>query len=179
MQDKSLPQLDDLYKEIILEHYRNPCGRVPLKRVDYKAEGMNPLCGDEVKLGLQIKNEKIERVHLEAHGCSISVASSSMLAQMLEGKTLEEAKKISNYLKDIMHGKTNNHVIARSISDEAISDRNKIASPSARNDNVGIDIGDLEALEGVKKFPVRIKCALLPWTTLEEALVGHEHVEIS
>ena len=155
MQDKSLPQLDDLYKEIILEHYRNPCGRVPLKRVDYKAEGMNPLCGDEVKLGLQIKNGKIERVYLEAHGCSISVASSSMLAQILEGKTLEEAKKISNHLKDMMH--------------------NKIKEKNGNK----IDLGDLESLEGVRKFPVRIKCALLPWTTLEEALVGHEHVEIS
>ena len=155
MQNKSLPQLDDLYREIILEHYRKPHGKIPLERIDYHAEGMNPLCGDEVKLRLQIKNEKIERVHLEAHGCSISVASSSMLADILEGKTIDEAKKISNHLKDIMH--------------------NKIKEKNGSK----IDIGDLEALEGVKKFPVRIKCALLPWTTLEEALVGHEHVEIS
>ena len=152
MQDRSLPQLDDLYKEIVLEHYRSPHGRVPLEKVDYHAEGFNPLCGDEVHLDLQINHGKIEKVHIEGHGCSISTASGSMLAQILEGKTLDEAKNISQHLKNLMQGNTNGK---------------------------NIDIGDLEALEGVKKFPVRIKCALLPWTTLEEALIGHEHVEIS
>ena len=183
MQDRSLPQLDDLYKEIILEHYRSPHGRIPLTKVDYHAEGMNPLCGDEVKLGVKLKDGKIERVHIEGHGCSISIASSSMLAQILEGKTLDEAKSISWHLKNIMHNKTN--VIARSDSDEAIPidltqrDRDCFAPNGARNDKLKFDIGDLEALEGVKKFPVRIKCALLPWTTFEEAILGHEHVEIS
>ncbi|MBI3589969.1 MAG: SUF system NifU family Fe-S cluster assembly protein [Candidatus Melainabacteria bacterium] len=155
MQNKTLPQLDDLYKEIILEHYRNPHGREPLSKVNYQAEGMNPLCGDEVKLTLQLDSEndkKIEKVHIEGHGCSISVASGSMLADILKGKTIAEAKEISKYLKEIMHDKIN---------------------------DTEIDIGDLEALCGVKKFPVRIKCALLPWTTFEEALLGHEHVEIS
>ena len=152
MQSQALPQLDELYKDIILEHYRKPHGREPLDKVDYHAEGMNPLCGDEVKLGLQLKGGKIDKVHIEGHGCSISTASGSILAEMLKGKTLDEAKKISKHLKDIMHDKT---------------------------DKEKVDIGDLEALEGVKKFPVRIKCALLPWTTFEEALVGHEHIEIS
>ena len=151
-QSQALPQLDELYKEIILEHYRKPYGREPLDRVDYHAEGMNPLCGDEVKLGLQLKDKKIDKIHIEGHGCSISVASGSILAEMLKGKTFDEAKEISKCLKDIMHDKSNNEKI---------------------------DIGDLEALEGVKKFPVRIKCALLPWTTFEEALVGHDHIEIS
>ena len=151
-QSQALPQLDELYKEIILEHYRKPYGREPLDKIDYHAEGMNPLCGDEVKLGLQLKDGKIDKVHIEGHGCSISTASGSILAEMLKGKTLDQAKEISKYLKDIMHDKTNKEKI---------------------------DIGDLEALEGVKKFPVRIKCALLPWTTFEEALAGHEHVEIS
>ncbi len=151
-QSQTLPQLDELYKEIILEHYRKPCGREPLDKVDFHAEGMNPLCGDEVRLGLQLKNNKIDKVHIEGHGCSISVASGSILADMLKGKTLEEAKEVSKHLKDIMHDKSC---------------------------DLKIDIGDLEALEGVKKFPVRIKCALLPWTTFEEALIGHDHVEIS
>lgn len=152
MKNQALPQLDELYKEIILEHYRTPHGRIPLERVDYRAEGMNPLCGDEVKLSLQLQNEKIDKIHIEGHGCSISVASGSMLADILCGKTINEARIISTYLKDIMHDRTST---------------NKI------------EIGDLEALCGVKKFPVRIKCALLPWTTLEEALLGHNHVEIS
>ncbi|MBI1858665.1 MAG: SUF system NifU family Fe-S cluster assembly protein [Candidatus Melainabacteria bacterium] len=152
MQNQELPKLDELYKEIILEHYREPCGKVPLEHVDYEAEGMNPLCGDEVKLSLQLKDKTIEKIHIEGHGCSISVASGSMLASILKGKSINEAKQLSLFLKDMMHGKV---------------DKNEK------------DIGDLEALEGVKKFPVRIKCALLPWTTFEEALAGHEHVEIS
>src|SRR3989338_5561401 len=146
LMDKSIPKLDELYKEIILDHYRHPHGRVPLEKVDYHAEGMNPLCGDEVKLGLQLKDGKIEKVHIEGHGCSISVASGSMLAQILKGKDIQNAKQISQALKDMMHDKVN----------------------GAKD-----DIGDLEALEGVKRFPVRIKCALLPWTTFEEAIIGH------
>lgn len=155
MQNQALPQLDELYKEIILEHYRAPHGREPVEKVDFFASGMNPLCGDEIKLSLMLKDKKIEKIHIEGHGCSISVASGSMLADILKGKSLDEAKNISKHLKEIMHDKVN--------------DKN----------GVKIDIGDLEALSGVKKFPVRIKCALLPWTTLEEALMGHDHVEIS
>lgn len=152
MQSKTLPQLDELYKEIILDHYRHPYGKEPLEKVDYHAEGMNPLCGDEVKLSLQLDNDKVQKVHIEGHGCSISVASGSMLAQILRGKSISKAKEILKSLKNVMHGKLN-------------------------EDN--FDLGDLEALTGVKQFPVRIKCALLPWTTFEEALAGHEHVEIS
>lgn len=152
MVDKSLPQLDELYKEIILEHYRHPKGRIPVEHVDYHADGMNPLCGDEVKLALQMDNGKIKKVFIDSHGCSISVASSSILAQMLSDKTIDEAKLICDGFKNVMRG-------------EPLSN--------------GVDLGDLEALEGVKKFPVRIKCALLPWTTFNEALVGHDHIEIS
>ena len=152
MKTKDLPRLDDLYKEIILEHYREPHGRIPIEKVDYHAEGFNPICGDEVKLFLELESNKIKKVHIDGHGCSISVASGSMLAQILEGKTIAEASSLSKYFRGIMHDKTNGKKI---------------------------DIGDLEALEGVKKFPVRIKCALLPWATLDEALVGHEHVEIT
>lgn len=152
MKTKTLPQLNDLYKEIILEHYRSPYGRIPVEKTDYFAEGVNPLCGDEVKLSLELNGKNIKRVHIDGHGCSISVASGSMLAQILEGRTIEEAKEVSRYLKNIMHDKVNG--------------KEK-------------DIGDLEALFGVKKFPVRIKCALLAWTTLEEALAGHKCIEVS
>lgn len=150
--DRSTPQLDELYKEIILEHYRHPCGREPLERVDLEADGMNPLCGDEVKLSLQIKNNVIEKVHLEGHGCSISTASGSILADILKGKSIEEAKKYLTYVKETMQSKPH---------------------------TVDVEEGDLEVLEGVKNFPVRIKCALLPWTTFEEAMAGHKHIEIS
>lgn len=152
MINKGMPQLDELYKEIILEHYRKPCGREPLDRVDYHAEGMNPLCGDEVNLHIKIEDGKVEGVYLDGHGCSISVSSGSILADMLKGKTIEEAQEIAQHLKDIFH-------------DKASEDEK--------------DIGDLEALVGVKQFPVRIKCALLPWTTFEEALKGNENVDVS
>lgn len=155
MQNKSLPQLDELYKEIILDHYREPKGREPLIRVDYKADGMNPLCGDEIILSLQLEKDKIDKVHVEGHGCSISVASGSMLADLLGGKSLPEVREIIRNVKDLMHDKIKDNEIEK------------------------FNLGDLEALAGVKKFPVRIKCALLPWTTLEEALAGHDHVEIS
>lgn len=150
--DRSTPQLDELYKEIILEHYRHPCGREPLERVDLEADGMNPLCGDEVKLSLQINNNVIEKVHLEGHGCSISTASGSILADILKGKSIEEAKNYLTYVKETMQSKPH---------------------------TVNVEEGDLEVLEGVKNFPVRIKCALLPWTTFEEAMAGHKHIEIS
>lgn len=153
MLDKSIPKLDELYKEIILEHYRKPQGRKPLDRVDFHAEGMNPLCGDEVNMHLKVNDKGIiEDIYAECHGCSISVSSTSMLADILKGKTVNEAKDVSKFLKDIMQSK-------------------------AKGDEK--DIGDLEALVGVRQFPVRIKCALLAWTTFEEALVGHEHIEIS
>lgn len=155
MQSKAMPQLDELYKEIILEHYREPKGRIPVEKVDFYAEGINPLCGDEVKLSIQLnKNKKIERVHLNGHGCSISVASGSILADLLKEKTIEEAKDLTNYFKNML-------------------------GCDYENNGSQPDIGDLEALEGVKKFPVRIKCALLPWTTFEEALKGHKSIEIS
>jgi nitrogen fixation NifU-like protein len=152
MTNKSLPQLNELYKEIILEHYRHPCGKVPVEHIHYQADGMNPLCGDEIKLALEMEKNKIKKIFIDSHGCSISVASASMLADILNGKTLDEAKIIYANFKDMMHG-----------------------IPLSGD----IDIGDLEALEGVKKFPVRIKCALLPWTTFDEALSGHKHIEIS
>ncbi|MBI2996634.1 MAG: SUF system NifU family Fe-S cluster assembly protein [Candidatus Melainabacteria bacterium] len=151
----SLPHLDELYKEIILEHYRKPHGRIPVDRVDCCALGVNPLCGDEVKLCLKLNTNKIENIHVESHGCSISVASGSILADILKSKTLDEAKLLSSYFKSMMHDET------------------------SKPQNSVIDIGDLEALAGVKKFPVRIKCALLPWMTFEEALIGHDHIEIS
>lgn len=154
MREQALPQLDELYKEIILDHYRSPQGREPLERVDIHSEGVNPLCGDEIKLSFMLKNNIIDKIFIEAHGCSISLASGSILASILKGKTLSDARLISSSFKEMMHGNLN---------------------PNGHK----IDLGDLEALGGVKKFPLRIKCALLPWTTMEEAVSGHKHVEVT
>jgi nitrogen fixation NifU-like protein len=135
--------LDEIYRDVVLDHYRSPRGRTEIASPDTRAEGQNPLCGDEVTLALKFEGERIKEVAVQGRGCSISVASGSMLAELLPGKTREEAQRILEAFKALMHGR-----------------------PAPE----GLDLGDLDALEGVKKFPVRVKCALLAWTTLEDAL---------
>lgn len=135
--------LDEIYRDVVLDHFRSPRGRTEITSPDVKAEGKNPLCGDEVTLALKLDGDRIQEVGVVGHGCSISVASGSMLAELLPGKTLEEARRILEAFKSLMHGR-----------------------PLPKD----LDIGDLDALEGVNKFPVRVKCALLAWTTLEDAL---------
>jgi nitrogen fixation NifU-like protein len=138
-----LPQLDSLYRELILDHYRSPRGRAALERPDVHNQGYNPVCGDEVRLALQFAGGRIGAVQVQTRGCSISVASGSMLAELLPGKSRAEVEALAQAFLKLMHG----------------------ASPPA-----GIELGDLEALEGVSKFPVRVKCALLAWMTLRDAL---------
>jgi nitrogen fixation NifU-like protein len=145
--DSRFPDLDALYRDTILDHYRTPRGRKELENPDIENEGYNPLCGDEIKLSLKIEDGKIADVAVTGRGCSISVASGSMLAELLGGKTVDEALRITRHFKNLMH--------------------------EERDDAEDLDMGDLDALEGVKQFPVRIKCALLPWTTLEDALEAH------
>lgn len=140
----SEPVFDQLYRDVILEHYRSPHGKCRIRRIDAKAEGMNPLCGDEVDLHLSVGPDgRIDDVHLDGRGCAISVASGSILYDLIAGTTPEQARRVLTAVKAVLQGA------------EMPKD---------------IDLGDFEALEGVKKFPVRIKCALLPWTTLDEAL---------
>ena len=140
--------LDDLYREVILDHYRSPHGSAAIEDPAVKVEGFNPLCGDELVMELSVDDGgRIDALHIEPNGCSISVASASMLAQQLSGKTLDEAIALKNTFKSVMRGE---------------------AWPE------GQDFGDLEALEGVKNFPVRIKCALLAWMTLEQALAEYD-----
>jgi nitrogen fixation NifU-like protein len=135
--------LAEIYRDVVLDHYRSPRGRAEIASPDARAEGQNPLCGDEVTLALRYNGDRISEVAVKGRGCSISVASGSMLAELLPGKTREEAVRILAAFKALMHG-------------QPIPE--------------GMDVGDLDALEGVNKFPVRVKCALLAWTTLEDAL---------
>ena len=138
------PSFDDLYREVILEHYHEPHGKDPLERTDVEAEGMNPLCGDELDLLIQLgANSEIEGLHVDGRGCAISVASGSILHDLVEGVSCEEARQLIAAVKAVMHG--------GDMPDD-------------------VELGDFDSLEGVKLFPVRIKCALLPWTTLEGAL---------
>ncbi len=139
--------LDDLYREVILDHYRTPHGAGEIDAPSVQVEGFNPLCGDELVMSLDIDDGRIRGLHIKPSGCSISVASASMLAQQLQGKTVDEAIDLKETFKAVMRGGD---------------------WPS------GTDPGDLEALDGVKNFPVRIKCALLAWMTLEQALAQHD-----
>jgi nitrogen fixation NifU-like protein len=139
----NMDSVHELYRDVILDHYRNPRGAGTIENPDAHHEGYNPLCGDHVELVLKFAGNRISKVCLHGKGCSISVASGSMMSELVENKTPEEAEALAGAFKNMMHGK-----------------------PAPE----GMDIGDLDALEGVRKFPVRVKCALLPWETLREAL---------
>jgi nitrogen fixation NifU-like protein len=130
-----------------MDHYRYPRGRKKLDGPDIINEGKNPVCGDEIELSLKISDDRVEDIAVECAGCAISVASGSLLADAVKGKSLQEVKNIASAVKAIIKG-------------ELI--------PA----NAGI--GELEALAGVKNFPVRIKCALLSWTTLIDGIEAHE-----
>ena len=144
-----MPGLEDLYREIILDHYRTPRNRGELECPPaHKAEGHNPLCGDEITVFALIENGVLSDVKVSGQGCSISQSSASMMSQAIKGKSLDEIKALVHRFKVMM-----------SIEEESDD------SPSAE-----VKMGDLEALQGVVKFPVRIKCATLAWNTLVEAL---------
>jgi len=148
MPDSGFPQFDDLYRDIILDHYRRPRGRKPLHSPDIENEGFNPVCGDEVKVALKFEDGRVKDVSVVGRGCAISTASGSMLAELLPGKSAEEVAELVSAVKGMMH-------------DEKAPE--------------GLDLGDLDAFQGVKKYPVRIKCALLSWVTLSDALKAWEH----
>ena len=153
-----MPGLEDLYREIILDHYRSPRNRgelpVPPAR---KAEGFNPLCGDEVVLYLDIEDGKVTDVKVGGQGCSISQASTSMMSAAIKGKTLDEVRRLIRAFKALM-----------SIHESKLEGEGDGSDLAA--DLEGVRLGDLEALQGVVKFPVRIKCATLAWNTLQQGL---------
>jgi nitrogen fixation NifU-like protein len=145
-----MPGLEDLYREIILDHHRNPRNRGELPPPASHAVGHNPLCGDEIDVFLAVDGGVISDVKVGGQGCSISQSSASMMSQAIKGKQVAEVRALVRRFKGMM-----------SIPDE---DGNPIEpDPSVK-------LGDLEALQGVVKFPVRIKCATLAWNTLLEAL---------
>ena len=147
--------LEDLYREVILDHYRSPRNRQALGRANAVADGDNPLCGDEVRIELMLEGGKVTAIGVTGHGCSISQASGSMMGDAVKGRTLEAIRALTSRFKGMM-------------SIDGASD------PGLDPSRPGAVLGDLESLQGVRKFPVRIKCANLPWTTLEEAIKGFE-----
>jgi nitrogen fixation NifU-like protein len=134
--------LDDLYREVILDHFSHPRNKGTLEPADVTREGANPLCGDEIRVSLRVRGGIVEDIRFEGRGCSISQASASMMTDRVKGRPVEEIERLIGEFKAMMHG----------------------ATPAEDS------LGDLEALQGVRKFPVRVKCATLSWVTLEMAL---------
>ncbi|MBG02047.1 MAG: SUF system NifU family Fe-S cluster assembly protein [Acidimicrobiaceae bacterium] len=145
--------LEDLYKEIILDHYRSPRNQGELEEPAHRCEGFNPLCGDEVVVYLSLDGGTID-IKIGGRGCSISMASASMMSEIVKGKSIEEAKQITQAFKEMMD-----------IYESELSGNTEIESVSS-----DVDLGDLEALQGVVKYPVRIKCATLAWNTLTQSI---------
>jgi nitrogen fixation NifU-like protein len=141
--------MDDLYREVILDHHRSPRCCDPLGHADAEAAGRNPSCGDEVTLQLSFEGERISGVSVQTAGCAIATASGSILGELLPGRTQSEASELAEAFRQIMHSE-----------DGELADE--------------LDPGDLEVLTGVRKFPVRVKCALLPWITLLEAVAARQ-----
>ena len=143
-----MPGLEDLYREIILDHYKNPRNRGELEPPAIRTQGHNPLCGDEIEVFLLVDNGIISDIRIAGQGCSISQSSASMMSAAVKGKKVDDALALIKRFKQMM-----------SIDDE-----------EATEPDTSVALGDLEALQGVVKFPVRIKCAVLAWNTLSEGL---------
>jgi nitrogen fixation protein NifU and related proteins len=145
-----MSDLEELYRQVILDHYRNPRRRGTLTGPHIHAEGLNPSCGDEFFLDVAIEEGVVTDVAIDGKGCSISQASGSMMTDAIVGKTVEDVRNVSANFKRMM----------------GIEE----GTDPLDHERPGAVLGDLEALQGVRKFPVRIKCADLPWTTLSDAL---------
>ncbi|MPZ53068.1 MAG: SUF system NifU family Fe-S cluster assembly protein [Acidimicrobiia bacterium] len=140
--------LEQLYREVILDHYRNPRHSEPLNNADSRSEGVNPMCGDEVAVAIELNDDHITDVSVTGKGCSISQASGSMMAEAIVGLSKGEREELAEKFKGML------------------------SSDVPLPDPPGSTLGDMESLAGVREYPVRIKCALLPWTTLAEATNG-------
>lgn len=138
------PQLSSLYQQLILEHYRNPRNKAELEEKSVEIHMANPVCGDEIRLQLRIEGDEIAEAKFVGQGCSISQAAISMMTTRLQGAKVDDAAALAHRFTEMMHG-----------DESAAKDKS---------------LGDLRALQGVSKFPVRIKCALLGFDALQEAL---------
>jgi nitrogen fixation NifU-like protein len=151
-----MPGLEDLYREIILDHYRSPRNRGELPSPPARrAEGFNPLCGDEVVVYVELDGDTLKDIRISGQGCSISQSSASLMSGAVKGKTLSEVRDLIHTFKAMM-----------SIHEARLGD-------GEGEEPVALDpesLGELAALQGVVKFPVRIKCATLSWNTLAESL---------
>lgn len=145
------PELRALYQEVIIDHGRHPRNFGVMPEATHVLDGYNPLCGDKLKLFLNIKENKIEKAMFEGSGCAISMASASLMSQHLQGKNLEEAQKLFQWFHAMVVDKH---------------------QPSEY-------LGKLAILEGVKEYPARVKCATLAWHTLHNILEGKHEVAVT
>lgn len=136
------PQFDELYREIIVDHYRRPRNYGHLETPTQQGEGVNPVCGDEVRIDISVHGKVIDGISFEGQGCAISQSSASMLTERVQGHSLDETRDMIGKFRAMM-------------VDGAAPDSS---------------LGDLMALEGVAQLPVRVKCALLSWNVLQEVL---------
>lgn len=162
-----MTDLEDLYREIILDHYRSPRNRGELDSPPaHRVEGFNPLCGDEVVLTLLAEDGRVTDIKFAGSGCSISQSSASLMSSAVKGKTLGEVRELIRTFKSMM-----------SIHEASLGPDGDGADANDGEEHTGSNgltdvrkLGELAALQGVVKFPVRIKCATLSWNALAQAL---------
>jgi nitrogen fixation NifU-like protein len=144
--------LRDLYQEVLLDHYRRPRNAGALADPTHEAQGNNPLCGDRIKLQIGLEGDRLERIAFEGSGCAISTAAASLMTEAVKGKTRQEAEELFREFQRMLTAPT---------PEAGVEER----------------LGKLAIFEGVREFPVRVKCATLPWHTLHAALAdGHGKV---
>jgi len=143
----SFNNLDQLYRQVIMDHYKNPRNKGSLEDGSFTIDMNNPTCGDRIHLTLKVEDGIVQDAKFDGEGCSISMASASRMTQAVKGKEIDEALKLSKIFSDMMQG----------------------------NDyDDDVDLGDIEALQGVAKFPARIKCATLAWKAMEKGVREEE-----
>ncbi|WP_010647366.1 Fe-S cluster assembly sulfur transfer protein SufU [Oceanobacillus massiliensis] len=140
----SLNNLDTLYRQVIMDHYKNPRNRGNIDGDSITVDMNNPTCGDRIQLQMQVEDGIVKNAKFDGEGCSISMSSASMMTQAVKGKKVEDALRMSHEFSEMMLGKD--------------------------VDTEGFDLEDIEALQGVSKFPARIKCATLAWKAMEKGV---------
>jgi nitrogen fixation NifU-like protein len=170
-----MPALEDLYREIILDHYRSPRnkGELPVPPA-HRVEGFNPLCGDEVVVYAQVEGDQLADIRISGQGCSISQSSASLMSAAVKGRSIEDVRRLIRTFKEMM----SLHEAAIDPAHDQSGTSDEAARAGSAENPGGVEatavdlesIGELAALQGVVKFPVRIKCATLAWNTLVQAL---------
>jgi nitrogen fixation NifU-like protein len=145
-----MSDLLELYQEVILDHNKRPRNFGELPAADHRAEGNNPLCGDQLTVSLTLAGERIEEIRFQGHGCAISTASASLMTEAVKGKTVTEARELFDGFHELLTG-----------------------DPSVPAEGAA-ELGKLAVFSGVRQFPIRVKCATLPWHTLLAAIRGSD-----